>query len=431
MPFALGLLVFTFLFIIPELMRYAESYISKGAPTLVIIRLVIALIPMALGLTIPMSLLLGLLVTFGRLSADREFVALQACGVSPLRLMRPVGVLAVAGCLATGYVMLVAVPDANQSFREITFNVIATQAEGEVKPRVFYDEFPNIVLYVREIPQAGGWNGVFMGAEGSAQPGLTRVHFQNLPESDTREPRSAATCVDEESRTAPFTKKHRPRRAQILPHPLSRFIADRHDPLLVALPRARQVGRLQIDVGRTKRDELRHPHAGRIQQLDERPIAEPARCADVWLLDQPIDVVNREISRQHFPRARRSQVVGRTRLDPSVDDQKAIEPAIARDGSRHRTRRTTRGHHVADEVFEVGERQGIDRRRPPGGVLGERLEIARVALNGIRRKSALDSEMRQIRVKRGHAAQKDRDRIVAVWRSVPSGSPSQLKPSIP
>src|SRR5262245_2327240 len=167
MPFTLGLLVFTFLFIIPELMKYAESYISKGAPTLVIVRLVIALVPMALGLTIPMSLLLGLLVAFGRLSADREFVAMQACGVSPLRLMRPVGVLAVAGCLATGYVMLVAVPDANQTFREITFNVIATQAEGEVKPRVFYDEFPNIVLYVRDVPQSGGWNGVFMADNSS------------------------------------------------------------------------------------------------------------------------------------------------------------------------------------------------------------------------------------------------------------------------
>jgi LPS export ABC transporter permease LptF/LPS export ABC transporter permease LptG len=169
MPFALGLLVFTFLFIIPELMKYAESYISKGAPTLVIIRLVIALVPMALGLTIPMSLLLGLLITFGRLSTDREFVAMQACGVSPLRLMRPVGMLAVAGCLTTGYVLLVAVPDANQTFREITFNVIATQAEGEVKPRVFYDEFPNIVLYVREIPQSGGWNGVFMADNSSGE----------------------------------------------------------------------------------------------------------------------------------------------------------------------------------------------------------------------------------------------------------------------
>src|SRR5262245_15694309 len=172
MPFGLGLLVFTFLFIIPELMRYAEQYISKGAPTPIILRLIIALVPMALGLTIPMSLLLGLLVTFGRLSADREFVALQACGVSPLRLMRPVGLLSAVCCAATAYVMLVSVPDANQTFREITFNVLATQAEGEVKPRVFYDEFPNIVLYVREVPQSGGWNGVFMAdnrsGEGSA-----------------------------------------------------------------------------------------------------------------------------------------------------------------------------------------------------------------------------------------------------------------------
>ena len=73
---------------------------------------------------------------------------------------------------ATAYVLLVSVPAGNQRFREITFNIIASQAEGEVKPRTFFDKFPNIVLYVREIPQSGGWNGVFMsdnrGGEGSA-----------------------------------------------------------------------------------------------------------------------------------------------------------------------------------------------------------------------------------------------------------------------
>ena len=169
MPFGLGLLVFTFLFIIPELMKYAEEYISKGAPTAVIVRLVIALVPMALGLTIPMSLLLGLLVTFGRLSADREFVALQACGVSPLRLMRPVALLSLVCTLGTAYDLMVSVPDANQTFREITFNVVATRAEGEVKPRIFYEEFPNIVLYVQEVPQTGGWNGVFMADNRSGE----------------------------------------------------------------------------------------------------------------------------------------------------------------------------------------------------------------------------------------------------------------------
>lgn len=162
MPFGIGLLVFTFLFIIPEFMRYAEEYIAKGAPMAVVAEVFVALLPMALGLTIPMSLLMALLVAFGRLSADREFVAFQACGVSMRRLLRPVGLVSLLCFGATLYVLLVSVPASNQRFREITFNIIASLAEGEVKPRVFYERFPNIDLYVREIPQTGGWNGVFM-----------------------------------------------------------------------------------------------------------------------------------------------------------------------------------------------------------------------------------------------------------------------------
>jgi lipopolysaccharide export system permease protein len=171
MPFGIGLLVFTFLFIIPEFMRYAEDYISRGAPLGTVVQVVIALLPMALGLTIPMSLLMALLVAFGRLSADREFVALQACGVSMRRLLIPVGLVSTLCFAATLYTLLVSVPASNQRFREITFKILASQAEGEVKPRVFFDGFPNIVLYVREVPATGGWDGVFMsdnrGGEGS------------------------------------------------------------------------------------------------------------------------------------------------------------------------------------------------------------------------------------------------------------------------
>ncbi|HKH74884.1 MAG TPA: LPS export ABC transporter permease LptG [Vicinamibacterales bacterium] len=172
MPFGIGLLVFTFLIIIPELMRYAEDYIAKGAPISAVAQIVVSLVPMSLGLTIPMSLLMALLVTFGRLSADREFVAFQACGVSMRRLLRPVGLVSILCCAATAYVLMVAVPAGNQRSREITFNIIASQAEGEVKPRMFFDRFPNIVLYVREVPPSGGWEGVFMSdnrsGEGSA-----------------------------------------------------------------------------------------------------------------------------------------------------------------------------------------------------------------------------------------------------------------------
>ena len=117
-----------------------------------------------------MALLLGLLVAFGRLSADREFVAMQACGVSLLRLLRPVGLLSLMAWAATSYMLIVALPNANQAFREITFNIVAERAEGEVRPRVFFEDFPDVVLYVREVsPSGGGWNDVFMADNRTGQ----------------------------------------------------------------------------------------------------------------------------------------------------------------------------------------------------------------------------------------------------------------------
>ena len=161
-PFALGLAVFTFILIIPFLIERAEEFISKGVSLWVVAQVIATLLPSMLSLTIPMSLLLGLLVAFGRLSADREFVAMQACGVSLARLLRPVGVLSVAGWAATSYVLLVGVPNANQSYQDIVFTIVASRAEGEVRPRVFYEDFPNLTLYVRDVPPTGGWTNVFM-----------------------------------------------------------------------------------------------------------------------------------------------------------------------------------------------------------------------------------------------------------------------------
>jgi hypothetical protein len=73
------------------------------------------LVPQALALTIPMSLLLGLLIAFTRLSADREFVAMQACGMSLARLLRPVGVISLLCAGATFYVWAIVVPTATSA----------------------------------------------------------------------------------------------------------------------------------------------------------------------------------------------------------------------------------------------------------------------------------------------------------------------------
>ena len=157
-PFLLALLVFTFILIIPFIIDLAEAMIAKGVPAGTILKLTVTLLPQALALTIPMSLLIGLLVGLGRLSADREFVVMMACGISPYRLLQPILVVAVVCWGLTSWVMLKAMPDSNQRFRELSTDIAMNRAEGEVRPRVFFEDFPNIVLYVREIPKNGqGW----------------------------------------------------------------------------------------------------------------------------------------------------------------------------------------------------------------------------------------------------------------------------------
>jgi LPS export ABC transporter permease LptF/LPS export ABC transporter permease LptG len=201
-PFVIGLVVFTFLLIIPYLIKLAEDLIAKGVSAVVIVQLMVMLLPYALSLTIPMSLLIGLLVAFGRLSADREFVAMQACGVSLMRLLRPVGLLSLTGFAVTCYVLIVALPNANQASREIMFNVVASRAEGEVKPRVFFEDFPNITVYVREVsPSGGGWTNVFMADTRGDSPAVYLArHGRVLIDRDKR---TVEMILEEGSRHRP------------------------------------------------------------------------------------------------------------------------------------------------------------------------------------------------------------------------------------
>jgi LPS export ABC transporter permease LptG/LPS export ABC transporter permease LptF len=162
-PTLLGLLVFTFILQIPPVMEVAERLIAKGVPWPTVGRIMLTLLPQALGITIPMALLVGLLLALGRLSGDREMVAAQACGVSVYRLVRPISFLAFLAWAATSWVLIDWMPRANQDYREIVYNIVASRAESEVKPRVFFEDFPNLVIYVRDVvPDGGGWREVFL-----------------------------------------------------------------------------------------------------------------------------------------------------------------------------------------------------------------------------------------------------------------------------
>jgi LPS export ABC transporter permease LptG/LPS export ABC transporter permease LptF len=174
-PFAISLIVLTFVLMIPPIVLRAQDLIAKGVEVRVVAHALMLLAPQALCNTIPMSVLFGILVGFGRLSGDREFVTMQACGVSLMRLLRPVAFVALIGTAATAYEIIVALPGSNQAFRVIVADVLEERIESTLTPRVFFDDFPHRVIYVRDLPASGGWRDVFLGDQSEA--GFTTVYF--------------------------------------------------------------------------------------------------------------------------------------------------------------------------------------------------------------------------------------------------------------
>lgn len=162
-PLFLSLLVYTFILEIPPVMTELESLVAKGVSWGAAFRILLTLIPQGLGLTIPMALLTGLLIGLGRMSGDREAVALLACGVSPYRLLRPVLALTVLAAAANLYVMIDAIPNANQAYREIIYEIVSQKVESDVQPQVFFNDFPGWEIYTRDIPKdRTGWKDVLV-----------------------------------------------------------------------------------------------------------------------------------------------------------------------------------------------------------------------------------------------------------------------------
>ena len=171
-PFLIALLVFTFILIIPFIIELAEQMIAKGVPAGTILQLTATLLPQALALTIPMALLIGLLVGLGRLSADREVVVMMACGISPYRLLRPVLVFSVV-CWGAD-VVGDAEGDARRQpgFREISTEIVMDRAEGEVRPRVFFEDFPE--------------HRPLRARDSDRRPGLARTCWRPTPRTPRR-----------------------------------------------------------------------------------------------------------------------------------------------------------------------------------------------------------------------------------------------------
>ncbi|HJX27780.1 MAG TPA: LPS export ABC transporter permease LptF [Thermoanaerobaculia bacterium] len=162
-PLGLGFLVYTFILLLRFLFQSAEMIIRRGLPASVVGELLLLTLPNIVVLTLPMSLLFGILIAVSRLSSDSEVIAMRACGISLLTLYRPILLLSAFFTVFNTFLMVYALPWGNHALQQLRLEILTQSIAQQVEPRVFYEEWEGKVVYVFEVPEGEKrWHGVFL-----------------------------------------------------------------------------------------------------------------------------------------------------------------------------------------------------------------------------------------------------------------------------
>jgi lipopolysaccharide export system permease protein len=181
-PTLLCLLVFTLALLAGRLIQLAELVIGKGVALGDVLLLLATLLPPMLVIIIPLAFLMGVMLGFGRLSADGETIAMKAGGIGLPQMARPVMLLAVLCALLTLLTSTWAAPWGKRAFRATLFDITRKQVGVGLQQQVFLKQFSNLVLYANGLDdRSGEMSGIFIVEQQADNPLLIfarsgRVH---------------------------------------------------------------------------------------------------------------------------------------------------------------------------------------------------------------------------------------------------------------
>lgn len=149
--FLFSLVIFTLVIFMGKILQLAELVFSNGVSLYNILKLFTYLLPSFCLITVPMSFLLGVLLTFSRLSSDNEITAIKSSGISLLELLPPVMATAALAYILTAFITAYALPWGQNSFRKLMFDFLDTTQKLNLKDGIFNDQFPGLVLYAEHL----------------------------------------------------------------------------------------------------------------------------------------------------------------------------------------------------------------------------------------------------------------------------------------
>ena len=149
--FLLSLVVFTFAFLIGNIIQLANLVINKGVNLISILQLLFLMIPWLLSFTFPMASLTSVILTFGRFSSDGELTAMKASGISLYRIALPV--LMVGGIISASSFILNDQVSSNASYesRKVIKEIGIKNPAAALEAGTFIRGFENYVIFIYDV----------------------------------------------------------------------------------------------------------------------------------------------------------------------------------------------------------------------------------------------------------------------------------------
>lgn len=160
--FAASLGVLTFLLWITHALKEIDLLTSKGQSPLVFLVVTGLAVPSLVLVIAPVALFIAVVYTLNKLNGDSELIVMNASGVSPARLVRPIAALVILVLVVVAALSLWITPWSFRALRDLITQVRADFLTRVVREGTFTTLDQGFVFHYRERGPNGELLGVFM-----------------------------------------------------------------------------------------------------------------------------------------------------------------------------------------------------------------------------------------------------------------------------
>lgn len=168
-PFGLSLGALCFVMLTKELLRLVELFVSKGVGLWSVFKVFAILLPSFLVLTLPIAGIVASITAFGRLSFDKELVAMRAAGLSLFRLTQPVFLFALSVFAMTLVLSQWGQPWSSVNLKKVALNLLRDQLVLALERGTFNEPIPRMTIYVQDSGRGQDAKGIFVSDERNAE----------------------------------------------------------------------------------------------------------------------------------------------------------------------------------------------------------------------------------------------------------------------